>query len=64
MYQDSTGRPITVGNRVRFRGQEYTIKAFRYGLGTIGTATIEFEESDVHTTEVPDEISVDLLAER
>ena len=58
MAQDSTGRPIGVGSRVRFRGQEYTIKAFHPGEGTLGTARLEFEE-EVHTSEAPTEISVD-----
>lgn len=60
MPQDSTGRPIKVGDRVRFRGQEYTIKDFAYGQGSFGTAAIEFEE-DQHISEVADEISVDLI---
>ena len=60
--QDSTGTFIQEGDRVRFRGEEYTIKAFRYGQGRYGTAAIEFERA-AHTDEVPDEFSVDLLQE-
>ena len=60
MYQDSTGHPITIGNRVRFRGKEYTIKDFFPNEGTFGTSQIEFEE-EVYTTEKPNEISVDLI---
>jgi len=59
--QDSTGKHIQEGSKVRFRGKEYTIKEFRYGEGRFDSAAIEFEEN-VHTTEVPDEISVDLIS--
>lgn len=58
MHKDSTGKPITEGDRVRFRGEEYTIKSFGWD-GPKGVPTIEFEETEIHTTEVPDEISVD-----
>lgn len=61
MHQDSTGRPIRKGDRVRFRGEEYTIKAFGDAYGPLGVPTIEFEETEVHTTEVPDEMSVDRI---
>lgn len=57
MHQDSTGKPISVGTRVRFRGEEYTIKEFCM-VGRMNVPTIAFEE-ECHTTEVPDEISVD-----
>lgn len=60
MYADSTGKPIEVGNRVRFRGQEYTIKRFEDGHGRSGIAKIIFEEKQ-HTTEDADEWSVDLI---
>ena len=56
-HYDSAGRPIEVGSRVRFRGQEYTIKAFHF----VGwTVRLEFEE-EIHTTEVPTEVSVDVI---
>ena len=58
-YQDSTGRPIEVKSRVRFRGRVYTIAEFLPGKGTGDTAAIVFE-GPVHTTEIPDEISVDV----
>ena len=61
MVQDSTGMPIDIGDSIRFRGQVYTIKGFLYGLGRYGTAVIEFEEDNVHTKEIPDEISVDRI---
>lgn len=58
--QDSTGRSIGVGDRVRWRGQIYTIKAFGDPVGRFGTRAIEFEETP-HHHEVPDEIGVDLV---
>ena len=58
--QDSAGRPIEIGSRVRFRGEEYTIKKFRPGLGRFRSAQIEFEE-ECHTDEIPDEIGVDFI---
>lgn len=63
-FMDSAGRPIEVGDRVRFRGQEYTIKRFLPGEGRGGNiATIEFEEEQ-HVSEVADEWSVDLIQGR
>ncbi len=63
MYQDSTGKPIKVGDRVRFRGQVYTIERFVPGEGSLDTARIVFVESQAqHTDEPADEISVDLVA--
>ena len=63
MTMDSVGRPINVGDKVRFMGKVYTIAQFHPG-GMHGTSTIEFVEhtdGGVHTKEVPDEISVDLV---
>ena len=57
---DSKGTPIFAGDRVRWRGREYTIKAFGPPTGRFGTCVIEFEEPR-HSTEDPDEISVDLI---
>lgn len=57
-YHDSTNQPIKVGDRVRFRGQVYTIKEFKPGLGRFGTAVIEFHETP-HTDMLADEITVD-----
>ena len=62
MYYDSTGKPVKEGDRVRCRGREYTIKAFRPGEGRNGVAAIDFT-SPFHTAEVPDEISIDLIEE-
>jgi hypothetical protein len=61
MHYDSTGKVVTEGNRVRFRGQEYTIKRFLETTGACGTSQIEFEEEQ-HTEEVADEISIDLIS--
>ena len=61
--QDSAGKPITVGSRVKFRDKLYTIKAFLPGQGRNGVNAIEFVEDEVHVDELPDEISVDLVPE-
>jgi hypothetical protein len=62
-YEDSTGRTLRVGDRVRFRGTAYTIRAFHAGEGRGGTARLEFVEPQ-HTDEPADEVSVDLLLEK
>jgi len=59
-YKDSTGLDIKEGDLVRFQGKFYTIKRFFPGKGNMNTAAIEFEEKEVHTTELPDEMNVDL----
>ncbi len=59
--QDSSGKTIHVGNRVRWRGQIYTIKAFGGFDGRHGTRAIEFEEPLHLSGEIPDEIAVDLV---
>lgn len=59
-YFDSTGKLIQVGDRVRFRGQNYTIAAFEPGAGRLETARICFSEP-CHFPEAADEISVDLI---
>jgi len=61
MSPDSTGKPISIGDRVRFRGQVFTIKGFRPGEGRFGSAVVEFEEVVVHTNETPDEIGIDRI---
>ncbi len=58
--RDSRGTPVRVGDVVRFRGKEYTIAAFGPKEGRFGTHLIEFTE-EPHTTEKPDEISIDLV---
>jgi len=60
MHYDSSGKVVTEGNTVKFRGQIYTIKRFLEGTGTHGTAQIEFIEEQ-HTSEIADEISIDLI---
>lgn len=59
--QDSSGRPITVGDTVTWRGEFYTIKSFGKPVGRFGTRAIAFEEPLHLTDEVPDEIGVDLV---
>lgn len=59
--QDSTGRMIRVGDRVSWRGQLYTIKAFGDPTGRCDTRTITFKEPLHVHDEVPDEIGVDLV---
>jgi len=58
---DSTGKPIAVGDVVRFRGREYTIAAIvPNGSSFPGVCAIRFTEPQ-HTSEIADEISVDLV---
>jgi hypothetical protein len=52
---------IRVGDRVRWRGQLYTIKSFGDPAGRYGTCTIAFDEPLHVHDEVPDEIGVDLV---
>ena len=59
-YQDSVGRPIRVGDKVRFRGRIYEIAEFQPGGGRFGSAAIRFTDKP-HIDEIPDEISVDKL---
>ena len=59
-HYDSTGKVVTVGNKVKFRGKEYTIKRFLLTKGKCGTPQIEFEEEQ-HTSETADEVSIDLI---
>ena len=62
--QDSAGRAISVGDRVSWRGQLYTIKSFGNPVGRCGTSTITFEEPLHIQDEIPDEIGVDLVEAR
>ena len=65
MYQDSTGKPISVGSTVRFRGGIYTIRAFIPSKGRGGCARIEFQEAIpmpvLEKWGMPDEVAVDLF---
>ena len=59
MNQDSTGKTISIGDKVKWRGQTYTIKSF--GEDTLrGAVSIKFEETP-YSTETPDEWAVDLI---
>jgi len=61
MNQDSTGKPIKRGDRVRFRGREYDILNF----GKMTNAGREIIlHGPVHTSETPTEWSVDLIERR
>lgn len=60
LHYDSTGKIVTEGNKVRFRGEIYTIKRFLETTGACDTPQIEFEEEQ-HVTEIADEISIDLI---
>ena len=60
MYEDGMGKPITEGDKVKFRGKQYTIKKFLDSKGACETNQIEFFE-DQHTEEIADEISVDKI---
>ena len=60
---DSTGKLLDVGDPVRWRGQQYTVKDFPAGDSPRGYPLIEFEEP-LHTDEVPDEVAVDLINAR
>jgi len=59
-YADSTGKPIEIGDKIKFRGQEYTLKDFGPIEKQYGVATLVFEEP-VHTPEVPHECNVDKM---
>lgn len=60
MPQDSSGSPVRIGDRVRWRGEVYTITAFGDRTGRFGTHTIEFDRPP-HLDQTPDELSIDLI---
>ena len=60
MHYDSTGKVVNEGDKVRFRGEEYTIKCFLESTGACGTSQIEFNEEQP-VAEVADEISIDKI---
>jgi len=60
MHYDSTGKVVTEGDKVRFRGEEYTIRRFLETTGCCGTSQIEFVEEQ-HTIEIADEVSIDKI---
>lgn len=61
--QDSMSHPIKVGDKVRFRGEHYTIKEFLPGKGLNGCNALVFEEevTGPFALELPDETAVDLV---
>ena len=59
-HADSTGKQIAIGDRIRFRGQEYTLKDFGPNASDIDVATLIFKE-ELHTDEVPHECNVDKI---
>lgn len=61
-HADSTGKPIVVGDRIRFRGQEFTLKEFGPIEAVYEVATLIFEEEVTHTPEIPHECNVDLVS--
>ena len=61
MATDSTGKPIRPGDRVLFRGREYTITRLRPREGRYGTCGIDFDMVP-HTDEPADEVNVDLVS--
>ena len=61
VHADSTGRPIVIGDRIRFRSHYYTLKGFGPNESHYDVATLIFEE-EIHTTEVPHECNVDKVA--
>lgn len=60
---DSTGKPIAIGDRVRFRGAIYTIADFGplWGGAPHAPHAIVLVEP-CHTDEIPTEFNVDLVA--
>ena len=60
MHYDSTGKVVNEGDKVRFRGEEYTIECFLETTGACGTSQIKFVEEQ-HIPEIADEISIDKL---
>jgi len=61
VHADSTGKQIFVGDKIKFRGTEYTLKGFGPNENHYNVATLIFEE-DVHTEEVPHECNVDKVS--
>ena len=58
-HYDSAGKIITEGDKVKFRGEVYTIKRFLESEAFHGIPELEFEEEECHTEEIPNEFSVD-----
>lgn len=60
VHADSTGKQIAIGDKIRFRGREYTLKNFGPDEKFYGVATLIFEEP-LHTKEMPHECNVDKI---
>tara|TARA_Y100000034_G_scaffold57870_1_gene70626 strand:- start:218 stop:457 length:240 start_codon:yes stop_codon:yes gene_type:complete len=58
--RDSTNRVVRKGDKVRWRGETYTVRGFLPGEGRFDTARVVFE-TEPHLDEVPDEIGIDLI---
>ena len=58
---DSTGQPIAVGDKLRFRGKLFTLQGFGPREDVYNVRTLIFEEPIEHTREVPHECNVDLV---
>lgn len=58
VHADSTGRQIKPGDKIKFRGHDYTLKGFGPNEEEYGVATLIFEE-ELQTIEVPHECNVD-----
>ena len=58
VHADSTGKQISIGDKIKFRGKEYTLKGFGPMESHYNVATLLFEE-ELHTPEVPHECNVD-----
>ncbi len=61
-HYDSTGKPVKIGDHVRWRGQFYTIKAFRVERHPhYNVPFVDFEQPLHRTDEEPHEFSIDLM---
>lgn len=61
MHFDSAGRQIVPGDRIRFRGKEFTLAGFGPNENFYNVATLLFTEEVTHTDEVPHECNVDRM---
>ncbi len=60
-HYDSAGRAIYIGNKIKFRGEIFTLADFGPNEDHYNVATLIFEEPIEHTPEVPHESNVDLV---
>ncbi len=61
VYADSAGKQINAGDKIRFRGKEFTLKGFGPNEEHYGVATLIFEEDVTHTEVIPHECNVDKI---